>query len=251
VFFPSLIPYGVSATCRRYKRNVQSMRQGIRKIIESRKSGNSQSAFEDGGDLLSILLSSELWAGNIEKTIDELIMMIMAGNETIMVSMTNTIMHLAQDPAVRTRLMDEICPVLDKAAHDFVGALSIEDTDEFEFLRRCWHEAMRMCPPISVPPPQNFSRPVKIKGINYTPDDIFFINVEAIHNDPDEWVTPDQYLPDRFDRKSKLYMRPDGKPRHPFSFAPFAGGKRICLGKTLAETMTVITIPLLVYHFDF
>ena len=40
---------------------------------------NSQSAFEDGGDLLLILLSSELWADNIEKTIDELIMMIMAG----------------------------------------------------------------------------------------------------------------------------------------------------------------------------
>ena len=39
--------------------------------------------------------------------------------------------------------------------------------------------------------------------------------------------------------------------RNPFSFCPFFGGKRICLGKTLAEFMTVFTLPLVMYHFDF
>jgi cytochrome P450 len=196
-------------------------------------------------------LSSDLYTGDIEKTMDELIIMIIAGNETIMTSTANTIMHIAQDPAIRARVMEEICPVLDEAAHDFVGALKTEQTDKFEFVRRCWNEAMRMCPPVSLTPPQNFAKPVRIKGVNYTPKDVFFLNLEAIHNDPKEWISPDQYLPDRFDPNSSLYNRPDGEPRHPFSFCPFAGGRRICLGKTLAESITVITIPLLVYHFDF
>ena len=39
--------------------------------------------------------------------------------------------------------------------------------------------------------------------------------------------------------------------RNPFSFCPFLGGKRICLGKTLAEYMTLFTLPMVMYHLDF
>jgi cytochrome P450 len=35
------------------------------------------------------------------------------------------------------------------------------------------------------------------------------------------------------------------------SFTPFMGGKRVCLGKTFAETNIRFTIPLLFHHFDF
>jgi len=34
------------------------------------------------------------------------------------------------------------------------------------------------------------------------------------------------------------------------SFTPFLGGKRICLGKTFAETVTTLTIPLIMSQFD-
>ena len=249
VLFPSLIPYAVTPNGLRYQRNCQSLRVGIRKIIDNRKSGSSKSAFE--GDLLSILLSSDLYTGDIEKTIDELIGIIMAGNETIMFSTGNTIMHLAEEATIRDRFMQEICPVLDKTAHDFVGSLTADHTESFEFVRRCWYEAMRVCPSVSVATPSSFSKPVKIKGVVYEPHDVFLFNIEALHHDPDEWISPEKFLPDRFDPKSYLYNRPDGKPRHRFSFCPFGGGKRVCLGKTLAEAITVITIPLLMYHFEF
>ena len=77
------------------------------------------------------------------------------------------------------------------------------------------------------------------------------INFNAIHTDPKEWIEPGRYEPDRFDPNSAMYTRPDGKPRNPFSFCPFFGGKRICLGKTLAEFMTVFTLPMVLYHFKF
>jgi cytochrome P450 len=35
------------------------------------------------------------------------------------------------------------------------------------------------------------------------------------------------------------------------SFSPFLGGKRICLGKTFAETVVKIVGPNLLYHFNF
>jgi cytochrome P450 len=48
-----------------------------------------------------------------------------------------------------------------------------------------------------------------------------------------------------------MFMRPDGKSRNPLAFCAFNGGKRICAGKTFAEIMLSITIPLIYYHFDF
>lgn len=35
------------------------------------------------------------------------------------------------------------------------------------------------------------------------------------------------------------------------SFGPFLGGKRVCLGKSFAETMAKVVVPNLLYHFNF
>lgn len=38
--------------------------------------------------------------------------------------------------------------------------------------------------------------------------------------------------------------------RHPMSFLPFSGGKRICLGKTFAEVMFKIVMTLILKEFN-
>ena len=45
------------------------------------------------------------------------------------------------------------------------------------------------------------------------------------------------FIPERWNPSSEYYLTPTGKKRHPMSFGPFGGGKRICLGKTLAENI--------------
>lgn len=66
--------------------------------------------------------------------------------------------------------------------------------------------------------------------------DIFVIDMYHLHRNKTQWIEPDLYNPDRFDSKSPYYLTPEGKRRHTFAFAPFLGGKRICIGKTFAET---------------
>jgi cytochrome P450 len=57
-----------------------------------------------------------------------------------------------------------------------------------------------------------------------------------LHHDETEWGPEhDDFIPERFDSKSKYFVRPDGKARNPYSFVPFLGGHRVCLGKTMAE----------------
>ena len=75
-----------------------------------------------------------------------------------------------------------------------------------------------------------------------------------IHHDPVQWREPHKYVPDRFDTRTPnniWSLTTDGKQRNPLSFTPFFGGKRICLGKTFAETVVKFTIPLIYHHVDF
>ena len=46
-------------------------------------------------------------------------------------------------------------------------------------------------------------------------------------------------------------MKPNGEKRHPYSFQPFLGGRRICLGKTFAEVVAKFIIPAFLCKMDF
>ena len=75
--------------------------------------------------------------------------------------------------------------------------------------------------------------------------------MSEMHKNPKEWQKPFEFIPERFDSNSEYFKRPDGTPRNPLAFMPFLGGKRICLGKTFAETTLKLVLPLYFYHFDF
>jgi cytochrome P450 len=100
--------------------------------------------------------------------------------------------------------------------------------------------------------PSCFNQDVTIGGVDFKAHKTtFIINMQAIMNDPVQWIRPREFNPERFNPSSEMYKRPDGKARNPLAFCPFSGGKRICAGKTFAEIMLNITIPLIYYHFDF
>ena len=88
-------------------------------------------------------------------------------------------------------------------------------------------------------------------GVKIRKGDLFVINMQAMQNDKKEWISPERFIPERFDSSSPYYLRPDGKKRHPFSFSPFIGGKRICLGKTFAEIVAKFVVPALMSRFTF
>lgn len=71
-----------------------------------------------------------------------------------------------------------------------------------------------------------------------------------LHRNLKYWKEPEKYIPERFDPSSEYFLTPEGKKRHPMAFSPFFGGKRICLGKTFAETVSKIVGPSLLGTFD-
>jgi cytochrome P450 len=70
---------------------------------------------------------------------------------------------------------------------------------------------------------------------------------------PEQWSEPERYIPERFDPSSPYFLTPSGKRRHPMSYGPFLGGKRVCLGKTFAENIgkSILAIIFGQIEFDF
>ena len=54
---------------------------------------------------------------------------------------------------------------------------------------------------------------------------------------PDQWPSPEKFLPERFDPSNKMYKTASGNDRHPLAFIPFSFGERKCLGYQFAYTM--------------
>lgn len=70
-------------------------------------------------------------------------------------------------------------------------------------------------------------------------------------NNEKEWIEPGKFIPERFNPESKYYLTPSGKKRNPYSFSPFLGGQRICIGKTFVEAVSKLGVPALLTHFKF
>ena len=113
---------------------------------------------------------------------------------------------------------------------------------------------MRIDPSVRVTSVHQIIEPIELAGKKILKGQQLSINIGYLHHRPDQWIEPERYIPERFDpTNDKYYLTPSGKKRHPMSFGPFLGGKRVCLGKTLAESIgkCVLAVMMTQIQFDF
>jgi len=95
---------------------------------------------------------------------------------------------------------------------------------------------MRWEAPLSRSTSMTMTEDVQLPGFVLRAGDVFAVDMYNLHRRKDQWIEPEKYIPERFDPASPYYLTPKGTKRHAFAFSPFLGGKRICIGKTFAET---------------
>jgi len=160
--------------------------------------------------------------------------------------------YLEQKPEYKKKLLDEILPVVKAASDDIVNKLDYDTVMEFDYLHNCFYESLRIEAPAGMTGTQCFNADVTFAtGFKIAKGEPFVLNIHQMHHDPDQWIDPSSYEPDRFDPTSKWAKRPNGEPRDPMTFTPFLGGRRGCLGKTFAEVVVRYVVPIMYYHFDF
>ena len=90
-----------------------------------------------------------------------------------------------------------------------------------------------------------------ISGFKIKKGDPIIIALNPLHHNPKEWIDHEKFIPERFDPASPYFLTPAGKKRNPMSYAPFIGGKRICIGKTFSEIVAKIISAAILKQFDF
>jgi len=151
---------------------------------------------------------------------------------------------------VKERFLKEFSGDFEKMK-DFQKEVNLDLVDDYDFLRNCYNEVLRIEPPRYVSLMDCFNQDVQVNNVTIKKDQPFFINIKAIHRDPQQWIDPLDFNPDRFDSRHPSFKRPDGKPRNPLAFTPFLGGKRNCLGQSIVYNTAKLVIPIVYTAFDF
>jgi cytochrome P450 len=173
-------------------------------IDDRRRSG------ERTEDVLSILLDARHEDGSEmseEEIRDELMTALLAGHETTASELAWAFETLAREPRVLGRLHDEI----DAGEGDAYLTATIQET-------------LRRRPVLPQAEPRLVKEPVEIGGWRYEPGVVLGASAWLVHHDPDIYPDPFAFRPERF------LEEPPGT----YTWIPFGGGRRRCLGASFA-----------------
>ena len=113
--------------------------------------------------------------------------------------------------------------------------LTVDNFTEMPYLTNVYLEALRINAPIANSSFLHLKSDATAGGINFRANDEIMINYHGLHCNSQQWVKPYEFIPERFDMDSEYSKDADGKARSPFSWMPFGGGHRICIGKTFTD----------------
>jgi cytochrome P450 len=137
---------------------------------------------------------------------DELITMLVAGHETTASSLSWGFERLAHSPAVLARLVESL------------------DSDGDAYLVATIQETLRRRPVLPNVEPRLVKRPIEIGGWTYPPGVCLVPNAYLVHHDPEIYVDPYEFRPERF----------LDEPPGTYTWIPFGGGRRRCIGASFA-----------------
>ena len=138
---------------------------------------------------------------------DELMTLLVAGHETTASELAWALERLARAPRVLARLTEEVDAGEDEA-----------------YLTATVHETLRRRPVLPNAAPRLVKEPVEIGGWRYEPGVCLIADAYSLHHDPDVYPDPYAFRPERFlDEQPGTY-----------TWIPFGGGRRRCLGASFA-----------------
>lgn len=162
---------------------------------------------------------------------DHLFTLVMAGHETTAATLTWALAFILGHPEVEARVNEELRRVTGG------GPVRHEHLDALVYLDAAVREVMRLRPVVPIlGQGRLLKRPVEIQG-HLLPAGIKLVPLaHATHRRPELYPDPDRFDPDRF----------LGKKIDPYTWFPFGGGVRRCLGLGFAlhEVKAVIAVAL-------
>jgi cytochrome P450 len=145
---------------------------------------------------------------------DELMTLLVAGHETTASSLSWAFERLARSPRVLSRLVAEL------------------DSDGDAYLVATIQETLRRRPVLPNVEPRLVKEPFEVGGWTYPMGVCLVPNAYLIHHDPEIYPDPYEFRPERF----------LDEPPGTYTWIPFGGGRRRCIGASFAMLEMQIVI---------
>ena len=169
---------------------------------------------------------------------DEVMTIFLAGHETTANALTWTFYLLSRHPNVEFKILEEIALIIndkesDNSSHKEI--ITVEDLPRLKYTEKVLMESMRLYPPSWA----IGRRAIEDYALNnkYTipPGAVVIMSQYLVHHDSRYFTDPEKFVPERWSSKFKTSI-----PR--FSYFPFGGGPRSCIGEPLAWSEGIIVL---------
>jgi len=190
----------------RFVRNQEEVDELLFGLIAERR---AEGEGAERNDVLAMLLEARHEDGSpmSEQEIrDELLTLLVAGHETTATTLAWAFERLAREPLVLARLIEEV------------------DGDDDAYITATIQETLRTRPVLPNAAPRLVVKPIEVGGWSYPTGCSLVANGYLIHHDPEIYPDPFAFQPERFlDESPGTY-----------TWIPFGGGRRRCLGASFA-----------------
>jgi cytochrome P450 len=206
-----------------------------RMIKEHRKKLDKEHEKKEDDDLLLTLLQAQDEEAGIgrmtdQQLRDEVMTIFLAGHETTANALTWTFYLLSEHPTIETKLQQE----LDSIYGSSRTTITIDDVPRLEYTQKILTESMRLYPPAWALGRQAIDD-YKVGGYTIPKGSIILMSQYVMHRNPRYFPEPDRFYPDRWTEEFKKQL-----PR--FSYFPFGGGIRGCVGEPFAWLEAILLL---------
>lgn len=190
-------------------------------------------------DLLARLIAARDESGggmSAQEVRDHVITIFLAGHETTAMAMTWTWFLLSQHPQEESKLHAELDSVLGGRPPTH------ENLSKLTYTRMVVEESMRIYPPVHTIARQAIGDDTLV-GQPIPKGSAVMIAPWVLHRHVKHWEQPGRFDPERFSPE-----RSAARPR--FSYMPFGGGKRICIGAAFALAEATVLLATLAQRYS-
>ncbi|XP_046552806.1 cytochrome P450 18a1-like [Haliotis rubra] len=175
---------------------------------------------------------------NYEQLVKVIGDLFVGGTETTSTTIRWAIIFLVRNPEVQQRMRDEIDRHVERARQP-----SVSDKPNLPYTEATILEIQRCADiaPFSVA--HGTLQDVTFRNYLVPRNSIVIPNIHSVLADPELWVHPSDFRPERF-------LDDTGSVTKPEHFIPFFMGRRVCLGESLARMELFLFISALVQRYD-
>ena len=170
-----------------------------------------------------------------EQLRDEVMTIFLAGHETTANALTWTLYLLSQNPTVESKILDELASIDKHENNADDKTMTFEKVSKLKYTEMVLMESMRLYPPSWAIGRQAIKDYVLDNNYTIPSGSVIIMSQYLMHHDARYFSNPEHFYPERWSLEFRSSL-----PR--FSYFPFGGGPRSCIGEPLAWIEGIIIL---------